>query len=168
MFCRAFLYNLLVLLVALGSQGSKQSAKNDERIIQSMHNLLCTILSPGVHICLPFHHEKDFCDKSELRCNSYALLFCIFFLFLHSIIPPFLNCGLCSSSLGRVVNKPADGGFTALHMASLNCYTDCVQLLLDLSGNISAVTIQDGMTMDIHKDNFLLKYRLETMLEDLA
>jgi len=45
------------------------------------------------------------------------------------------------------VNKPADAGFTALHMAALNCYTDRVQLLLlDLSGNISAVTIQDGMT----------------------
>jgi E3 ubiquitin-protein ligase XBAT32/33 len=66
------------------------------------------------------------------------------------------------------VNKPANGGFTALHMAALNCYTSCVQLLLDLSGNISAVTIQDGMTMDIHKDNFLFKYRLETLLEDLA
>jgi E3 ubiquitin-protein ligase XBAT32/33 len=66
------------------------------------------------------------------------------------------------------VNKPADGGFTALHMAALNCTLYCVQLLLDLSGNISAVTIQDGMTMDIHKDNFLFKYRLETLLEDLA
>lgn len=36
----------------------------------------------------------------------------------------------------------------------------CVQLLLDLSGNISAVTIQDGMTMDIHKDNFLFKLQI--------
>jgi hypothetical protein len=44
----------------------------------------------------------------------------------------------------------------------------CVQLPVDLSGNISAVTIQDGMTMYIHKDNFLFKYRLETLLEDLA
>lgn len=47
------------------------------------------------------------------------------------------------------MNKAADGGISALHMAALNSHTECVQLLLDLAANVSAVTIQDGTTIDL-------------------
>lgn len=53
------------------------------------------------------------------------------------------------SSLARVVNRAADGGITPLHMAALNSHTECVQLLLDLSANVNAITIQDGTTIDL-------------------
>lgn len=56
---------------------------------------------------------------------------------------------LSCSSLARVVNRAADGGITSLHMAALNSHTECVQLLLDLSANVNAVTIQDGTTIDL-------------------
>ncbi|XP_019200485.1 PREDICTED: E3 ubiquitin-protein ligase XBAT33-like isoform X1 [Ipomoea nil] len=51
--------------------------------------------------------------------------------------------------LSRFVNKAADGGITALHMAALNGYFDCVQLLLDLNADISAVTFHYGSSMDL-------------------
>nr|XP_010919261.1 probable E3 ubiquitin-protein ligase XBOS33 isoform X1 [Elaeis guineensis] len=51
--------------------------------------------------------------------------------------------------LSRFINKPADGGITALHMAALNGYSDCVQLLLDLGANVSAVTFHYGSTMNL-------------------
>lgn len=53
------------------------------------------------------------------------------------------------SALARVVNRAADGGITSLHMAALNSHTECLQLLLDLSANVNAVTIQDGTTIDL-------------------
>ncbi|CAH9059487.1 unnamed protein product [Cuscuta epithymum] len=52
-------------------------------------------------------------------------------------------------SLSKFVNKAADGGITALHMAALNGYYDCVQLLLDLNADISAVTFHYGSSMDL-------------------
>ncbi|ONL99314.1 Pollen ankyrin-like protein [Zea mays] len=39
----------------------------------------------------------------------------------------------------RYINKPADGGVTALHMAALNGHLDCMQLLIDLGANELAV-----------------------------
>ncbi|KAH7557600.1 hypothetical protein JRO89_XS11G0188100 [Xanthoceras sorbifolium] len=53
------------------------------------------------------------------------------------------------SALSKFVNKAADGGITALHMTSLNGYFDCVQLLLDLHANVSAVTFHYGTSMDL-------------------
>ncbi|KAL9237287.1 hypothetical protein vseg_011856 [Gypsophila vaccaria] len=54
-----------------------------------------------------------------------------------------------NSALLKFVNKPADAGITALHMAALNGYFDCVQLLLDLRANVSAVTFHYGTSMDL-------------------
>lgn len=54
-----------------------------------------------------------------------------------------------TSALSKFVNKPADGGITALHMAALNGYFDCVLLLLDLQANVSAVTFHYGASMDL-------------------
>ncbi|CAI0403597.1 unnamed protein product [Linum tenue] len=54
-----------------------------------------------------------------------------------------------TSALSKFVNKAADGGITALHMAALHGYFDCVQLLLDLHANVSAVTFHYGTTMDL-------------------
>ncbi|XAR71738.1 hypothetical protein NMG60_11018141 [Bertholletia excelsa] len=53
------------------------------------------------------------------------------------------------SALSKFINKAADGGITALHMAALNGYFDCVQLLLDLHANVSAVTFHYGTSMDL-------------------
>lgn len=47
------------------------------------------------------------------------------------------------------MNKVADDGITALHMAALNGYFECVQLLLDLHANVSAVTFHYGASMDL-------------------
>lgn len=49
----------------------------------------------------------------------------------------------------RIVNQPADGGITALHMAALNAHSDCVLLLLDLMAKVSAVTQLDGSAIDL-------------------
>lgn len=43
-------------------------------------------------------------------------------------------------ALSRLVNKVADGGLTALHMAAVKGHFDCVQLLLDFKANVSATT----------------------------
>ncbi|CAL5185282.1 unnamed protein product [Lathyrus oleraceus] len=53
------------------------------------------------------------------------------------------------STLSKFVNKTADAGITALHMAALNGYFDCVQLLLDLNANVSAATYHYGTSMDL-------------------
>ncbi|RZR96912.1 hypothetical protein BHM03_00026002 [Ensete ventricosum] len=57
------------------------------------------------------------------------------------------------SALLKFVDKPADGGVTALHMAALSGYFDCVQLLLDLGANVSAVTFHYGawLPLDVAK-----------------
>jgi E3 ubiquitin-protein ligase XBAT32/33 len=60
------------------------------------------------------------------------------------------------SALSKFVNKTADGGITALHMASLNGYFDCVQLLLDLNANLSSVTFHYGTSMDLIGISFVL------------
>ncbi|XP_021765155.1 E3 ubiquitin-protein ligase XBAT33-like [Chenopodium quinoa] len=54
-----------------------------------------------------------------------------------------------NSAVAKFVNKPADGGITALHMAALNGYFDCMQLLLDLQANVSVVTFHYGTSMDL-------------------
>ncbi|KAL0903532.1 hypothetical protein M5K25_027918 [Dendrobium thyrsiflorum] len=51
-------------------------------------------------------------------------------------------------SLLELVNKKADGGITALHMAALNGHLESMQLLLDLGASISEVTVEDGSTID--------------------
>ncbi|TQD88000.1 hypothetical protein C1H46_026423 [Malus baccata] len=53
------------------------------------------------------------------------------------------------SALSKLVNKVADCGITALHMAALNGYFGCVQLLLDLQANVSALTFHYGTSMDL-------------------
>lgn len=47
------------------------------------------------------------------------------------------------------MNKAADGGITALHVAALHGYFDCVKLLLDLNASVSAVTFHYGTSMDL-------------------
>lgn len=53
------------------------------------------------------------------------------------------------SALARFINKQADGGITALHMAALNGYTECVLLLLDLRASVSVATFHYGSSMNL-------------------
>ncbi|KAF3782618.1 putative E3 ubiquitin-protein ligase [Nymphaea thermarum] len=53
------------------------------------------------------------------------------------------------SELSRIINKAADGGITALHMAALHGHVECVQFLLDLGASVSKVTVEDGTTIDL-------------------
>ncbi|KAG0472591.1 hypothetical protein HPP92_014448 [Vanilla planifolia] len=52
-------------------------------------------------------------------------------------------------ALAKFVNRPADGGITALHIAALNGYADCLQLLLDLHADVAAVTFQCSSSMNL-------------------
>ncbi|GAB2267474.1 E3 ubiquitin-protein ligase xbat32 [Dionaea muscipula] len=52
-------------------------------------------------------------------------------------------------ALHEVINKPADGGITALHMAALNSHVETVQLLLELGASVTATTIEDGTIIDL-------------------
>nr|CAD1830276.1 unnamed protein product [Ananas comosus var. bracteatus] len=45
------------------------------------------------------------------------------------------------SALSSFINKPASSGVTAIHMAALNGYFECVHLLLDLHANIAAQSL---------------------------
>jgi E3 ubiquitin-protein ligase XBAT32/33 len=49
----------------------------------------------------------------------------------------------------RFINKPADGGVTALHMTALNGHFDCMQLLVDLDANVSTVTCPYSTTANL-------------------
>lgn len=72
----------------------------------------------------------------------------------------FLFLFACTSALAQVINKPADGGVTALHMAALNGHVESVQLLLDLGASVSAVTVEDGTTIDLIGNLLHLVYLL--------
>lgn len=76
---------------------------------------------------------------ANLLCNYHGIWEKIILNYLLS---------LCCSALAKFISKP-DGGITALHIASLNGYVDCVQLLLDLHANVAAVTIHYGSSMNL-------------------
>lgn len=59
--------------------------------------------------------------------------------------PP--DSALDINALSRFVNKVADGGVTALHLAASNGHSECLELLLDLRANVSAVTYPYGSSM---------------------
>ncbi|GAV71233.1 Ank_2 domain-containing protein [Cephalotus follicularis] len=57
--------------------------------------------------------------------------------------------GFDEGALSAVINSPADGGITALHMAALNGHVESVQLLLNFGASVSEVTVEDGTTIDL-------------------
>ncbi|WOL13495.1 putative E3 ubiquitin-protein ligase XBOS32 [Canna indica] len=82
----------------------------------------------------------------------YVEFSCVFYNNLLVTIKNLYNfsSSLCSfSDLCKVVNRRADGGITALHLAALHGHAECVQLLLDLGACVSEVTVADGATIDL-------------------
>lgn len=62
-------------------------------------------------------------------------------------------------SLYETINRAADGGVTALHMAALNGHVDSLQLLIDLGASVNEVTVEDGTTIDLIGNLFLFLYQ---------
>ncbi|XP_051120851.1 probable E3 ubiquitin-protein ligase XBOS32 isoform X2 [Andrographis paniculata] len=52
-------------------------------------------------------------------------------------------------ALYEVINKPADGGVSALHMAALNGHAETILLLLNLGASVHEATVDDGSTIDL-------------------
>lgn len=100
-----------------------------------MDVLKCTFSHWTSHHQIVFFFPDRIIDVT--KSFHLYLLFCYLFIFF--------QC----SALCKFVNKAADAGITALHMAALNGYFDCVQLLLDLHANVSAVTFHYGTSMDL-------------------
>ncbi|ONK59200.1 uncharacterized protein A4U43_C08F4010 [Asparagus officinalis] len=53
------------------------------------------------------------------------------------------------NALSKFINKMADGRVTSVHLAALNGHSDCLQLLLDLRANVSALTYHYGSSSSI-------------------
>ncbi|KAK9059510.1 hypothetical protein SSX86_020214 [Deinandra increscens subsp. villosa] len=66
-----------------------------------------------------------------------------------SRIAQFVSESNDGTSLYEIINRPADGGVTALHMAALNGHFDSLCLLLDLGASMNEVTREDGSTIDL-------------------
>ncbi|XP_024967099.1 E3 ubiquitin-protein ligase XBAT32 [Cynara cardunculus var. scolymus] len=64
-------------------------------------------------------------------------------------IDEFVSTSNEGNSLYEIINRPADGGLTALHMAALNGHVDSLHLLLDLGASVNKVTVEDGTTIDL-------------------
>ncbi|CAI9285560.1 unnamed protein product [Lactuca saligna] len=56
---------------------------------------------------------------------------------------------LDEGSVYKTINRAADGGVTAVHMAALNGHVDSLQLLIDLGASVNEVTVEDGTTIDL-------------------
>ncbi|KVI11771.1 Ankyrin repeat-containing protein, partial [Cynara cardunculus var. scolymus] len=59
-------------------------------------------------------------------------------------IDEFVSTSNEGNSLYEIINRPADGGLTALHMAALNGHVDSLHLLLDLGASVNKILIARG------------------------